>query len=227
MSVARRRRRERQIIVFGVLAIVLAAMAVAALAVVRGDAEGPFASSFTTPASEFQSDVTLVCPPDGALPLPYEEVVVRVNNGTEQSGLAGTTATSLEARGFLISGSTNWARGYDDYVQILFGEQGVQQAYTLATQFDAPEGSTVELVLDNREDITVDLILGDVYVENQGLRDALSPELDMDLPLSAGAECLPANLVRARPAPNVLPENPLATAEPSAEPSAEPEGDGE
>ncbi|WP_084128167.1 LytR C-terminal domain-containing protein [Demequina sp. NBRC 110055] len=229
MSVARRRRRERQIIVFGVLAIVLAAMAVAAAAVVRGDAEGPFASSFTTPASDFQSDISLVCPPNGAMPVAYDQVVLRVDNGTELSGLAGNTATLLEARGFLVTGATNWARPYGDYVQIQFGANGIAQAYTLATQFEAPAGSTVNMVLDDRDDVTVDLVLGTGYSENEGLRDALSPELDMDLPLTAGAECLPANLLAdsARPAPNVLPDNPLATAEPTAEPSAEPEGDGE
>ncbi|GMA35983.1 hypothetical protein GCM10025876_21870 [Demequina litorisediminis] len=42
----------------------------------------------------------------------------------------------------------------------------------------------------------------------------------MDLVLTAQAECLPANLVNARPAPKTLPDNPLATASP--EPSASP-----
>lgn len=223
MSVTRRRRRERQIIVFGVIAIILAAIAVASAAVFRGDADGPFSAAFTTPAGEFESDVTLVCPPADAMPLEYDQVVVRVNNGTDTSGLASTAANQLGSRGFLVTGSTNWARGYGDYVQILFGAEGVQQAYTLATQFDATSEQKVDLVLDNREGTTVDLVLGTQYAENPKLRDALAPELDMDLVLTAQAECLPANLVNARPAPKTLPDNPLATASP--EPSASPEGE--
>ncbi|GMA35982.1 hypothetical protein GCM10025876_21860 [Demequina litorisediminis] len=92
VSVTRRRRRERQIIVFGVIAIILAAIAVASAAVFRGDADGPFSAAFTTPAGEFESDVTLVCPPADAMPLEYDQVVVRVNNGTDTSGLASTAA---------------------------------------------------------------------------------------------------------------------------------------
>ncbi|WP_143340450.1 LytR C-terminal domain-containing protein [Demequina sp. NBRC 110057] len=223
MSVTRRRRRERQIIVFGVLIIVIVAIGVAAAAVFRGDAEGPLSAGFTTPVGEFESDVTLVCPPDGAMPLSYDQVVVRVDNGTDISGLAGTTAGQLESRGFTVVGTTNWSRSYDDYVQILFGADGVQQAYTLATQFEASTDAAVELVLDNRDGITLDLVLGTQFSEAPNLRDALAPELDMELPLTAGAECLPVNLVEPRPAPNVLPENPLAEASPS--PSAEGEGE--
>ncbi|WP_061961163.1 LytR C-terminal domain-containing protein [Demequina flava] len=215
-SVTRRRRRERQLIVFGIALILLTALTIAALAIYRGDADGPFTAAIHTPAGEFEVDTELVCPPAGVTPLPAEEVVVRVNNATDAQGLAGTTATALESRGFLVTGTQNWPRTYTDTVEILFGENGVHQAYTLAVQFDG-----AELTLDTRDDITLDLILGDAYAESPGLREALSTELDPDLELAAQAECLPADLIEAQLAPAELPDNPLAEASPSPSPSAE------
>ncbi|MDE0572282.1 LytR C-terminal domain-containing protein [Demequina sp. B12] len=219
-SVTRRRRRERQLVVFGVLIIVLTALTIASLAIYNGNASGPFKAAIHTPAGEFEADTTLVCPPSNTTPLPAEEVVVRVDNATDAQGLAGTTATALESRGFVVSGAQNWSRSYDGNVEILFGSQGVVHAYTLALQFD-----NVELTLDSRSDITLDLILGAEYVETPGLRSALAPELDPDVALAAGEACLPVDVVEPQLAPGDLPANPLATASP--EPSAEPSEGGD
>lgn len=214
----RRHRRERQTIVFGIALIAIAAVAFAAAMVYQGEAEGPFASEFYTPAGEFESDVKLACPATGSLPLPPEEVVVRVSNGTDVSGLAGSVADSLRGRNFEVVGAINWPRGYAEHVQILYGMDGLQHAYTLATHFNE-----VDLVLDSREGITLDLVLGEQFAVDPALREMLSPELDADLPLAARGECLPAHLITAQPAPRTLPENPLAEADP--DPSASPDAD--
>lgn len=221
-AVVRRRRRERQLIVFGVTLIVLAALTIAALAIYGGRASGPFTAAIHTPAGQFEVDTDLVCPPPDATPLAADQVVVRVNNATDAQGLAGTTATALESRGFLVTGAQNWHSGYKDSVEILFGANGVHHAYTLAVQFENPE-----LTLDTRDDITLDLILGDAYAENPGLRAALSPELDPELVLSAQADCLPASVIEAQLAPADLPENPLAEVSPSPEPSGEGDDEGD
>ncbi|MFN3867211.1 MAG: LytR C-terminal domain-containing protein [Demequina sp.] len=210
----RRHRRERQFVVFGIALIALAALAFAAFAVYRGDVEGPFDRAFYTPAGEFESNVTLACAPSDTQPLPYAEVVVRVNNAAGVSGLASTTADTLEGRGFVVVGATNWAQDYSGKIRILYGAQGLLHAYTLATHF--PE---VDLVLDNRPDITVDLILGTQFGEDPQIRELLSPELDPELALSSRGECLPVNVITARPAPRTLPDNPLAEASPSPSPS--------
>ena len=210
----RRHRRERQIIVFGVIVIALAAVSFAASAIYRGEVDGPFSADFSSPAPDLE-DVTLVCPPSQSLPLEPAQVVVRVNNATEASGLAGSTAETLEGRGFVVTGTANWSRNYDGDVRIYFGEEGVQHAYTLARQFE-----DVDLVLDNRPDITLDLILGADFADDPTVREPLARELDPDLELTADGECRPVGLVVAQPAPRTLPENPLAS--PSPEPSAEP-----
>lgn len=218
--VVRRRRRERQTVVFGIAIIALAAVGFAAAMVYQGEAEGPFAAEFFTPAGEFESDVTLACPAADSTPLPYEEVVVRVSNGTQTSGLAGSVADTLSGRNFEVVGTMNWTRGYGDYVQILYGREGLQHAYTLATHFDR-----AHLVLDSRDDITLDLVLGEQFAADPSLREMLSPELDADLELAPSGECLPVHLITAQPAPRTLPENPFAEADP--DPSASPSPDAE
>lgn len=215
----RRHRRERQLVVFGVIIIAMAAVTFAAAAVYSGDVDGPFDAEFNTPAAELD-EVSLVCPPPESMPLPPGEIVVRVNNGTEIPGLAGTTESTLDGRGFVTVGVTNWPRPYDGTALIYFGEAGVQHAYTLARQFQDSE-----LVLDQRPDITLDLVVGDAFADNPALREPLAPELDAELPLAADGACRPANLVIAQLAPRTLPENPLAEASPSPSPSAEAETD--
>lgn len=220
----RRHRRERQTVVFGIALIALAALSFAAAAVYQGEAEGPFSAEFYTPAGEFETDVTLACPPFETEPLPYEEVVVRVSNGTQVSGLAGSTADTLKGRNFEVVGTQNWSRAYGDNVRILYGREGLRHAYTLATQFDQ-----VDLVLDSRPDITLDLILGEQFAVDPVIREMLSPELDMDRFLVARGECLPLHLVTEQLAPRNLPDNPFAEEpETSPSPGAEAEeGEGE
>ena len=206
--------------VFGIALIALAAAGFAAVMVYQGEAEGPFAAAFHTPVGEFESDVKLACPAAGSEPLPYEEVVVRVSNATQTSGLASSVAETLRGRNFEVVNTTNWTRGYGEHVQILYGREGLQHAYTLATHFER-----VELVLDTREDITLDLILGEQFAADPALREMLSPELASNLPLAARGECLPLHLITAQPAPRTLPENPFAEDEPETSESPEAEGE--
>lgn len=207
-DVVRRRRRERQIVVFGVSVIALGALAVTAAAIYRGDAPGLFDQAINSPASDYETDVTLVCPPVDTVPLPANEVVVRVNNATNISGLAGTTSRTLQGRGFVTVGTANWSRDFEGSVAVHFGSEGVREAYTVARHF-----TTVDYVLDTREGPTVDVVLGDEFAETPRLRELLEPELDPELRLAAPGECLPVTLVVAEPAPRVLPNNPLADAE--------------
>ena len=221
-DVVRRRRRERQFLLFGVLLIALAFVALSATKIYRGEEEWPWAAGFTTPIAAFESDITLVCPPANATPLPTGEVVVRVLNGTDTSGLAGSIQEDLSGRGFTTVGAANWSRSYGGVVRIMFGSDGIAQAYTLARQF-----TDAELVLDSRDGITVDLVAGADYDLETSLRSITSEELDPSIPLSASAPCLPYTQINAEPAPRVLPENPLASEEPEASdaPAEEPAGD--
>jgi len=213
-NAVRRHRRERQILVFGILLIVVGAIAFFAASVYRGDVPGPFNAAFVTPESDFTSDVTLVCPPASSLPLETSQVAVRVLNATETAGLAASTRDDLEGRGFVPLGAGNFAREYPGTAKILFGETGLLKAYTVALQFENPE-----LVLDARTNATVDIILGEEFV---ALRSQLAPELDPETPLAANAPCLPVSQVDPVPAPRIYPEDPLASPSPSPSPSVSP-----
>lgn len=217
----RRRRRERQILVFGLILVGLAFTGLFFASVYRGDVDGPFSAPFVTPESEFETDVNIACPPSGAMPLPPTEVALRVMNATETAGLAGTTADDLEGRGFVVVDATNYSRPYTDAVQILYGEEGLVQAYTVSTYF-----TEFEMVLDSRDSAVVDVILGDAY-GNGSLRPQDAPELSLENPLVRPQQCVPIELVVPVPAPRNIPENPLATAspEPSESPSPEPSSD--
>ncbi len=216
-AVIRRHRRERQVIVFGLLLIGVAVAVVIGSAIYRGTIDGPFGAPFNTPQAGFESDVTLVCPPSNTLPLPPDQVGVRVLNGTAKQGLASGTLEDLDGRGFVPLGATNWSRSYAGTARIMFGESGVLEAYTVANQFEG-----AELVLDTRKNATIDVVLGETFSE---LRPILAAELDPDVPLSANAPCLPASLVQAEPAPRVVPDDPIQriavteSASPSPSPS--------
>ncbi|WNM24259.1 LytR C-terminal domain-containing protein [Demequina capsici] len=215
-EVVRRHRRERQVVVFGLLLILLSAVSVGAAAVYRGEAQGPFDSTFKTSAADFSSDITLVCPPASTLPLDPSTVVVRVLNGTSTSGLAGDVESDLSGRSYVTVGAANYALTYDGVVKILFGSDGIAAAYTLARNF-----VEAELVLDNRTGPTVDVVVGTGYDPATSLRSASSAELDPDRDLYTDEPCLPWTQIVAQQAPRTLPDNPLATDEPttSATPS--------
>ena len=216
-EILKRRRRERQVVFFGVLAVALGTLAFGAFGVFTGAITSPFSAPFVTKQGDFNSDITLPCPAPGSLPMDSGEIVVRVFNGTDRSGLAGKVLNDLEGRGYYGAGASNWSRTYAGVARIAFGVEGVQQGYTVARNF--PE---YEMVLDNRKGPTVDVVMGDLYDDAAGLVPLLDPALDADLPLSAPGECLNARLIEPEPAPRTLPDDPFASPSPSSSPSSTP-----
>ncbi len=214
-EVVRRHRRERQVVVFGLLLIVVAAISVGAAAVYRGEATGPFDSTFVTSLEDYQSTITLVCPPSNTLPLEPEDVAVRVLNGTDTNGLAGALSSELEDRGFTMVGATNWSRTYTDTIRILFGPNGITQAYTVARHF-----TEVEMVLDNREGTAIDIIIGEEYDASTALVSTYDSSLSQSTALYTDEDCLPWTQIEQNPAPATLPDNPLATVTATPSPSA-------
>ncbi len=215
---ARRRRRrhtrERQAVVFGVLLGGLAVAALGAGAVYTGNLSLPFLDrDFTSPEPTGLAAEDSPCPPEGATPVPYGEVSVSVFNATSRSGLAGDTADALAARGFVIAAEGNAsAAGYAAYADtalIQFGTQGVAAAYTLAAQFDSPQ-----LVLDDREDASVDVVVGATY---NALVAATDVVLAADQPFAVPEGCVALDRVRAVPRPTPTPAADAATEAPAAE----------
>ena len=159
--VARRRREhERQAVIYGVLVAALLLVGVGALAIYTGAIDAPFAREFTNPRAVEEQTVTPPClpavegQPDGALPIASADVHLRIYNASGTPGIAGANRDVLSRRGFTID-------AIGDHTTVLprselrFGTQGIVAAYTLAAHFPR-----MNMVLDTREDATVDLLVG-------------------------------------------------------------------
>ncbi|WP_151525620.1 LytR C-terminal domain-containing protein [Serinicoccus kebangsaanensis] len=88
-----------------------------------------------------------------------EDVVVNVFNSTGRTGLAGRASDGLTARGFTVDGVDNSDADIEGPGQILHGPSGAEGAQLLADALP----QEVELVQDEREDATLDLILGEAW----------------------------------------------------------------
>lgn len=182
-ALRRRHMHERQAVIFGVLLAALAVIGLAAAAVYTGSLDLPFV------AKEFEAEPTptpvveaFPCPPEGAMPVAYGKVSVDVYNGTTTSGLAASTATALEQRGFTV-GQTGNKVAYDGVALITFGKDGVAQAYTLLAQIDG-----AVLALRAQEGAGVQVTLGSQFV---ALTEPDQVALNPEEPLVAPDGCTP------------------------------------
>lgn len=217
-QILRRRRRERQFVIFGALVFALGALAFTAYGIYSGRITDVLTAPLTTPAHDFESEITLPCPPHDSTPLPEGEVLVRVLNSTKRSGLAATALADLVGRGFQSGGTGNFKKfEFPGTVRISFGPEGVLEGYTVARMFENPE-----IHLDAREGHSVDVVLG---LDYDGLIPLGSPELDPKLIMTATSSCLGVDLIEPEPAPVNYPHDPEVSA--SATPTSTLSGAGE
>ena len=185
----RRREHERQAVVFGLLIAFLAVIGLAALAVYTGAVNAPLPNPASSPVAEADPEGPVPCLPrvkgqaDGALPVPYSSVRLRIFNASDVSGLAAAHAEVLNDRGFNVIKTGN----LDHHItksELRFGTKGIRHAYTVAAQY--PE---IRLVLDDRTGKAVDLAVGTEW-------DRPLPEEDVtiraDKPLQNRQGCVPA-----------------------------------
>lgn len=188
----RRREHERQAVVFGVLIAFLAVCGIFALAVYSGAISSPFNRPFTTVGVSAQKTYPVPClpavegQPDGALPIAYTEIEVRLLNASEESGLAGAHETVLAERGFAILEKGNVPLMLQES-EIRFGVSGVVQAYTLAAHFP-----TMRLVLDDRAGAAIDLLIGEDF---DPPLDVGSVDVAADQPLRNAEGCVPIDSI--------------------------------
>jgi hypothetical protein len=202
-ALRRRRKHERQAVVFGSLIAFLAVAGLGATAVYTGAVDVPFLDrEFTTPEPEETGPVFAAppCLPADTLPVAPAETQIRVQNGTSRPGLAGSTDTELRARGFGTIEVGNYRPvGVQGTARIRFGEAGIAAAYTLAAH--VPDAI---FVLDRRTDATIDLILGADWNSLIPLDEVV---LDPAAPLPNPPGCidLAQALASAQPAPSPSP----------------------
>jgi LytR cell envelope-related transcriptional attenuator len=145
-----RRRRRHTVTFLGGLALVLVVGFVAWLTY-AGVVRWPFGGAVTVAQS--------VC--TRSQPLPPKKIAVRVFNGSARNGLAGQVSVQLKALGFgvKVTGNDPLEARIKTPVQIRHGANGNIAAATMS----AYVVGKVDQVQDDRQDSTIDLVLGPSY----------------------------------------------------------------
>lgn len=194
----RKREHERQAVVFGLLVAFLLLAGLAAAAMYSGAFSSPFSRPIYTPVAEATQPEPCLPQvkgqPDGALPVPYSKIKVRVYNAADgNEPLAGANEDVLTERGFDVVDTGNWDIKIEQS-EVRFGVKGITRGYTLAAQY--PD---VRLVLDDRKGATVDLLVGEEYSPPLSPDDVL---LDAETPMKDVEGCVPASEIT--PVPQVV-----------------------
>ena len=84
-------------------------------------------------------------------------ITLRVLNGTKFSGFAKAVSDALQNREFNPQTPGNYTKKVDR-TMIVFGKNGVNQAYTVASNF-----TDAMLVMDDRQDQLIDVIVGATF----------------------------------------------------------------
>ena len=149
MSTAKRRARRRTALVITSLLLGLLLIFAISVASIQG--------WITLPGGGGSSDEAATSSaPAPAAEVEPSEVVVNVYNSTDTAGLAGRAADALRARGFAVDTVSNDSSDVPDVAIIRHGADGAAEAQTL--QKALPKGVVLEA--DDREDSSVDLVLG-------------------------------------------------------------------
>jgi hypothetical protein len=186
----RRRKHERQAVVFGLIIAFLVILGLGALAVYTETIDSPISEPIHTPSAAAENMAPACLPededsPDGILPLPYDDVRVRIYNAADSRfRLAGASEDVLSDRGFSVRETGDFLYQVEGLSQIRYGIEGIADAYTLAAQFEE-----VDLVMDDREGRTVDLLIGAGWTEPLPTEDV---PLSGDEPLENLPGCVPA-----------------------------------
>ncbi|MGP9681486.1 LytR C-terminal domain-containing protein [Brachybacterium sp. AOP3-A1-3] len=158
-----RRLRATQLGIFSLLALLLIGVGTYAVGQFREPVQEP---GVIGPTSATEESTGLTCPEPGAVPLPPKSVTVTVLNGTGRGGLAGDITEQLAERGFAVGdpGNTKKASGA---ATVVYGPKGYLAAESVRAQ--VPDAT---LTLDEREDETVDLLLGNGFSTLAEQKDA-------------------------------------------------------
>lgn len=187
-----KRKRERQAIIYTFIITLLVIIAIMAAAILTGRIASPFDRDFSYPPVEY-ADLAQPCISSAnATPLAASDLHVNVYNASGRTGLARRTADYLNERNINILVVTD-APSKAQRPAIHFGVQGLDAAHTLRAHVPG-----AVLVLDKREGVVLDLVLGSEF---EGLRSAEHVNLDNSAPLPDLRGCVPVDDITPTPAP--------------------------
>lgn len=151
--------RHRQKTVFGIAgAILVVAMVISLLFFFHVGGLGKIKSATVQPNYGHQAPCAIK-DSDGnkAKYVENRNITLRVLNGTKFSGFAKAVSDALQNREFNTQTPGNYTKKVDR-TMIVFGKNGVNQAYTVASNF-----ADAMLVMDDRQDQLVDVIVGATF----------------------------------------------------------------
>ncbi len=153
-----RRRRRTAITLLVVVAMLAAAFYVASSYFRRPNATAG-ASGCPTATATVTAKAKTPAKPVTKAPSP-SQVTVNVYNATSRSGLAGDTAKTVKARGFLVGAVANdpLKKSIAGTGELRYGKGGGAAAAVAKTLLPSAKA-----VVDSRADASVDLVLGDTY----------------------------------------------------------------
>jgi len=199
----RRHKRERQAVVFGVLIALMAVAGLVAVAIYNGTIAAPFSVPFASKSAQADPAITPPClPNDSTKPVAYRKIKLNVYNASDHRGLATTTGTLLEKRGFQVLSTGNSGAAVSG-VRISFGQKGLARAYTLKAHF-----TDAGLYYDARTTATVDVTLGQNF---DSLVDEEQITLDPDSPMESLPGCAPLDQLVPAAAPVTPSSSPSAS----------------
>lgn len=156
-----RRRKRRQNLVFGVLALLVTAVLVFALLIFTGRVQLPGQPTAAL-ISEPETIEYPQCPQREFDYLEPERVRVRVLNATDTSGFGGQTAQLLTERGFVVGSVTSAVSDYAQQVgAVVSGPNGYAQALSLQRHLPG----TLYVFDESKLDDQVDFEVGEKFTE--------------------------------------------------------------
>lgn len=157
-AIRRRRVRERQAVVFGVLVATLGAVGLWSVGVYNGALSLPMNTEFSYVEQLTDEVFDTACPLQGTKPVGAKKIKVNVLNASEKNGLATGVSRALTSRKMKVQ-STGNAETQRATTAIVYGPKGLAAAYTLSAHFPM-----VALILDDTKENTVlDLLIGGDY----------------------------------------------------------------
>lgn len=178
----RRRLQQRQTVIYGLLIAGLAVAAAFAYLVFSGTVPSPWTRPITMP-EKIETSETMECPPEGAYSVAFGSVKANVFNSSNQQGIAVSVAGTLREYGVTVDEVGNWPKFLRTDGQLQAGKAGIVAAYTLQQVFP-----TMQVMIDDREDASVDVILGHTYGEQSLIK---SGDFPAGVEIVPPAECIP------------------------------------
>ncbi len=199
-SVRRRHLRERQAAVFGLLIAVLAFVGLGSAAIYTGAVSAPFSRDFTTsdPNAKYAGIKVPCLPNDKVLPVALDKITLNIYNATDRLQLGSANRFELIKRGYApavvrVKGNLE----AEARTLLRFGANGVAAAYTTSSWYADPV-----LILDDRADASVDLVLGADFVNLTPEEDGV---LDPKQPLTDRRRCTKIEKITPQKAPTPSP----------------------